>query len=141
MGSVRNRKFAIASLGVLAIVSCFYIWKADFFQKAVFPEDYWQKQADSLEKAIEFNELLIRSAYRAIQKAKATAALDIAENMDSAKMLGMTRGEARDAAVKEIEQDIAKNNELINDLNASNTRYRQNLEFAKRELARYQEVK
>lgn len=137
MEFLKNSKLTkIILLGIVA-VGCYYIWKSDSFQKAVFPEKYWQEKVDSLERVIEFNNGLIRSAYRDLKKIQLTAKIDIADSMDSAESIGLTKEIARDMAVQEIKDKIEANRQMIKKLTDFNEKYRKDLEIAKKELAKH----
>jgi hypothetical protein len=137
LGFIKNSRLAQAGIAFLVIVACCYIWKSDFFQKAVFPEEYWQKQVSSLEKVIEFNEVFIRSAYRDIEKIQLTAQVDIADNIDSAEMLGMTKEAAMQDAVEETKENTEANRELIKELSDTNSKLKREIEQTKKELTRH----
>ena len=140
MGFIKNNRLAQAGIAFLVIVACCYIWKSDLFQKAVFPEKDWQKQVSALEKAIEFNEIFIRSANREIEKIQLTAQLDIADNIGSAEMLGMTEDAAMQEAVEETKENIEANREVIKEMSDTNSKLKREIEQAKKELTRHQKT-
>jgi hypothetical protein len=141
LGFIKNSRLAQAGIAFLVIVACCYIWKSDFFQKAAFPEKYWQKQVSALVKTIEFNEVFIRSAYRDIEKIQLTAQLDITDNIDSAEMLGMTKDAAIQDAEEEIKEDIEANRELIKEMSDTNSKLKQEMEQAKKGLTRHRKTR
>lgn len=138
---LRKSKIARFILLIIILVGDYYIWKSDSFQKRVFPEKYWQKEVRSLERVIEFNEGIIRSAYRDLKKIQLTAKLEVADYVDSADLLGMTKKEAREAAIEKGKEDIEANRQMIKEMQEMNAKFKKELEHARRQLSKYESAK
>jgi len=136
MSLLNNNKIVIIFLSGIIVIASYYIFKSDLFQKTFFPENYWQEVVESSESVIEFNNGLIRSAYRDLKKIQLTARIEIADSVDSVDLTGLTKKEARDMAIQEIKDRIEENRQLIKELTEFNEKCRRDIEAAKRELAK-----
>jgi hypothetical protein len=130
MQFIRNNKIVIIFLSGVIIVAGYYIFKSDSFQRNFFPENYWQKVIESSESVIEFNNGLIRSAYRDLKKIQLTARIEIADSVDSAELTGLTKKDARDMAIQEIKDRIEENQQLIKELTEFNEKCKRDIETA-----------
>ena len=125
-------------LAIALVSAALYIWKTDTFQRQVFPKDYWQEQVQSSQSAIELTRGMIRDAMIELKKLQMTAKLEIAQEVNLAKSMGMDTEEARKMAVEEIRKKIKELLEEIKMLRELLKEEERKLDQAKEKLAQYQ---
>jgi len=109
------------TLIIIAIVIVgFVVWDTDRFQKEFFPREYWSKQVAVLEDTVSMDEAMLRDAAIELKKLQMTAKLQVTQEINSAKSLGLSTEEARKEAVEMIRiesqdfrDDMAMWNEML----------------------------
>ena len=92
--------------GVALILVVIFIWNSDWFNKEFFPKEYWSKQVTRFESLIVMDEAMIRDTAIEIKKLQLTASLQIAQEINSAKSIGLSTEEAKIEAVEMLKMDI-----------------------------------
>ena len=92
--------------GVALILVGAFIWNSNWFNKEFFPEQYWSKQVTHFENLVVMDKAMIRDAAIEIKKMQLTASLQIAQEVNSAKSLGLSTEEAKREAVEMLKMEI-----------------------------------
>jgi len=124
-------------VGAIILIIGILIWRTDTFQREVFPKRYWYKELKSLEQMIRIEEFTIKNFSIELQKKQITAELDVAQQINTGVLAGMSAEEARELAVKELRAEIDAKVKAISMLNEALNKDRRRLKEAKRELSRY----
>jgi hypothetical protein len=137
MESIKKFPFVLTIIFILAVWVGPFVWEWEVFQKTFFPNNYWQKQVETIEKNISTNDHIIRSTYRDLQKIQLTIGLDVADAIDLAVTAGVSTDVVRDQAVGEINQKVEANRIIIKNISEENVKLKKDLEQAKIELAKH----
>ena len=91
---------------ITIIIAGSVVWGSDWFQREFFPKKYWSKQVALLENTVSMDEAMVRDAAIELKKLQLTAKLQVAQEINSAKSLGLSTEEARKEAVETIKIEI-----------------------------------
>ncbi len=141
LNTMERKSMTIAIAVVVAgllVTAALSICETDAFQRQFFPKDYWQKQVRSSQWAIKLTRGTIRNTMIELEKLQMTAELDVAKQVNSAKLIGMDADVVRKIAVAGITGKAKFLREEIKWLNERLEEEEPKLDQAKEKLAQYQ---
>lgn len=123
-------------ISAIAIIG-FVIWDFDWFQKEFFPKEYWSKQVGLLEGTVSVDETMVRDTAIEFKKLQMTAKLQVAQEINSAKFLGLSTEETQKKAVENIKIEIQNLREGMTMWNEMLKKHQEELKKARGNLSRY----
>lgn len=123
---------------VAIIIVGHHIYNTNTFQRQFFPKKYWQEQVQSSQSSIEFMNGMLRDTAIELKKLQMTAQLEVAQEINMAKSMGMDIDEARKMAIDEIKEKINIMRDEIKNLRELLEEEKQELEHAKKKVVEYQ---
>ena len=124
-------------VGAIILIIGILIWRTDTFQREVFPKRYWYKEVKSLEQMIRIEEFTIKDFAIKLQKKQMTAGLDVAQQINTGVLAGMSAEEAREWAIREMRLEIDALTKAIRVSQEVLDRDSKRLRQARRELSKY----
>jgi hypothetical protein len=125
-------------IGIAIIVVGALVWNSDWFQRGYFPKKYWSEQVSLNEDAVSMDRAMVRDAAIEFKKLQMTTKLQIAQEINTAKSLGLSTEEARKEAVEMIKmemQDLRDDIAMWKDMLKKD---QEELEKARSRLSRYE---
>ena len=125
-------------IGIAIIVVGALVWNSDWFQRGYFPKKYWAEQVSLNEDAVSMDRAMVRDAAIEFKKLQMTTKLQIAQEINTAKSLGLSTEEARKEAVEMIKmemQDLRDDIAMWKDMLKKD---QEELEKARSRLSRYE---
>lgn len=133
-----KRIFVVAAFCIVVIISVYYIWNSDSFQREVFPEKYWIQRIVDLEFLIKVDEMMIRHGVLEFEKAKMTTETDIAQSINIHQSTGYTYDEAKKMAFEDKHDELQLIMELVKDKQYQIDNLKRQLAEARQTLSQYQ---
>ncbi|MFH1935422.1 MAG: hypothetical protein ABIN18_28105 [Pseudomonadota bacterium] len=114
------------------------VWNSDWFQREYFPKEYWSEQVNLYEDEVSMDRYLVRDAAIELKKLQMTAKLQVAQEINLAKSLGLSTEEARKEAVEMIKVEIQDLRDDIAMWKDMLKKDQEELEKARSRLSRYE---
>jgi hypothetical protein len=128
-----------ASAGVLVagVIAAILFWRSDWFQRAVFPQNYWDQRIAELEGSIRTEEFVLRDLRLELAKRLQTVRLDMAQEANIGRAVGLQPGESAKEAVGTVRDRITTLRALIGSSEEALGQTRAELDRARSEQARH----
>lgn len=89
------------------LITLYYIWKNDSFQKTFYPRVYWEKQITAREKVARHALLSLENAQISFDRKLVTSNFDMQQFINEYLMGGMSYDTAIQFAAKDNEKDLS----------------------------------
>ena len=126
-----------ALIFIVIVIVGFVVWETDWFQKEFFPREFWSNRVMLLEDTISMDEAMVRDTAIELKKLQMTAKLQVAQEINFAKSLGLSTDEARKEAVEMIRMEIQSLRDDMAMWNEMLKKDREELEKARAQLSHY----
>jgi len=105
----------IVVVGIIAavVITAILIWRTDWFQQRIFPENYWTQRVAKLESSVQAQEFVIEHLRLELAKKTLTAIIEVSQKVKIATEVGMDTRKAAKEAADEVKAEILALKDLI----------------------------